>query len=90
MMKFYKFINKHQIEEYNKRYVYVDGLQVSYPSAEVLLMAGIKPLVIKDMPLYDESAQYIEPYYVDGESEITQEWNVYDIPAEEVIADADA
>jgi hypothetical protein len=87
---YYKFINEHQIEEYTKPYVYVDGLQVSYPSAEVLLMAGIKPLVIEEAPQYDEAVQYIEPYYVDGKTEITQKWNVCDIPFEEVITDADA
>lgn len=90
MSKFYKFINEHQIEEYTKPYVYVDGLQVSYPSAEVLLMAGIKPLVIEETPEYNEEVQYIEAYYVDGENEITQKWNVCDIPFEEVIEDADA
>lgn len=89
-MKYYKFITEHQIEQYKKPYVYVDGLQVSYPSAEVLLMAGIKPLVIEEAPQYDEATQYIEAYYVDGENEITQKWNVCDIPFEEVIADADA
>lgn len=86
----YKFINEHQIEKYDKPYVYVDGLQVSYPSAEVLLMAEIKPLVIEEAPQYDEAVQHIEAYYVDGENEITQKWNVCDIPFEEVIADADA
>ena len=82
----YKFINEHHIEEYKKPYVYVDGLQISHPSAEVLLMAGIKPLVVEDIPTYDEATQYVESYYVDGETEITQKWNVYDIP-DEVIDD---
>ena len=87
MSKFYKFINEHQIEKYDRQYVYVDGLQISHPSAEVLLMAGIKPLVEEPMPEYDEAVQYIEPYYENGESEIVQKWNVQDIPAEEVIDD---
>lgn len=84
----YKFINEYQIEEYTKQYVYVDGLQISYPSAEVLLMAGIKPLVVEEAPLYDEDTQYVEAYYEDGETQITQKWTVYDILVdEEVIVD---
>ena len=86
----YKFIDEYRIEEYTKPYVYVDGLQISNPSAEVLLMAGIKPLVVEEAPQYDEMTQFVEPYYVDGESEITQKWNVFDMPTEEVIDDADA
>ena len=86
----YKFINEHKIEPYDKPYVNVAGLQISHPSKEVLLMAGIKPLTEEPMPEYDEAVQYIEPYYEDGESEIVQKWNVCDIPFEEVIADADA
>lgn len=84
-MRYYKYISKYHIEEYTKPYVYVDGLQVSYPSSEVLLMAGIKPLVVEDIPTYNEETQYVEPYYVDGDTEITQKWNVVDI--EEVIVD---
>ena len=84
-MKFYKFINEHYIEEYKKPYVYVDGLQISHPSAETLLMAGIKPLVVEEEPEYNIETQYTFPYYVDGETEITQKWRVCDI--EEVIDD---
>ncbi len=86
----YKFINEYQIEEYTKPYVYVDGLQISHPSHEVLLMAGIKPLAVEDVPQYNEATQFVEPYYEDGESEITQKWNVYDMPIEEVIDDESA
>ena len=87
MSKYYKFISQNNIEEYKKPYVYVDGLQISYPSKEVLLMAGIKPLVVESVPEHNEDTQYVEPYYVDGEDVITQKWNVYDIPVEEVIDD---
>lgn len=81
----YKFINEHHIEEYKKPYVYVDGLQISYPSAEVLLLAGIKPLVVEDEPSCNAETHYTVPYYVDGETEIAQKWRVCDI--EEVIDD---
>ena len=87
MSKYYKFISQNNIEEYKKPYVYVDGLQISYPSKEVLLMAEIKPLVIESVPEHNEETQFVKAYYVDGEDVITQKWNVYDIPAEEVIDD---
>lgn len=82
----YKFINEYQIEKYDKPYVYVDGIQVSYPSTEVLLMAGIKPLAVEDIPEHDEATQYAAYHYEDGETEITQKWEVLDIP-QEVIDD---
>jgi hypothetical protein len=82
----YKFINETQIEEYTKKYVIVDDKQISHPSAETLLKAGIKPLVVEDTPLYNEETQYAEHYFVDGETEITQKWQIVDIP-DEVIDD---
>ena len=66
----------------------MDGLQISHPSAEVLMMAGIKPLTVEDAPTYDEAVQYIEPYYEECEKEIVQKWNVCDIPTEGVIDNA--
>ena len=77
-MRFYKFINETQIEEYTKKYVIVDDKQISHPSAETLLKAGIKPLVVEDMPELTEM-QCAEPYYVDGDSQITQKWNVVEV-----------
>ena len=81
----YKFINRYRIEKYEKKYVIVDGMQISHPSAEVLLMAGIKPLVVEDAPEYDEAKQYLDAYYVDGETEITQKYEVLPIPQEVII-----
>lgn len=87
MSKCYKFISESYIEEYTKPYVYVGEVQISYPSTEVLLGAGFKSLVVEDIPTYNEDTQYVESYYVDGETEITQKWNVYDYPDDEVIDD---
>ena len=89
MSKYYRFKDKYSIEEYNKPYVYVNEMQISYPSAEVLLMAGIKPLVVESEPEYDETTQYTYPYYEDGEEAITQKWQVESIPEGDV-EDADA
>ena len=77
-MRYYKFLDEHNIEEYTKKYVIVDGRQISHPSAETLLKAGIKPLVVEDMPELTD-AQCAEPYYVDGDSQITQKWNVVEV-----------
>lgn len=85
-MKVYEFINEHHIKEYDKPYVNIDGLQISYPSAEVLLMAGIKPLKVEEIPEFDDATQYAEAYYEDGETEITQRFRILDIP-KEVIED---
>ena len=85
-MKYYRYISETQVEEYDKKYVVVDEKQISHPSAETLLKAGIKPLVEGPMPEYDENTQYLERYYEDGETEITRQYRVCDYP-EEVIDD---
>lgn len=84
-MKYYRYISETQIEEYTKKYVVVDNKQISHPSAETLLKADIKPLVVEDMPELTDM-QYAEPYYVDGETEIVHKWRIVDIP-DEVIDD---
>lgn len=86
-MKYYRYISETQIEEYDKKYVVVDGMQISHPSAETLLKADIKPLVEGPMPEYDENTQYLESYYEDGETEITRQFRVIDA---EVIDDESA
>ena len=85
-MKYYKFIDEAHIEAYDKKYVVVDEKQISHPSAETLLKAGIKPLVEGPTPEYDENTQCLERYYEDGETEITRQYRVCDYP-EEVIDD---
>lgn len=78
-MKYYKFISESKIEEYDKKYVVVDGKQISHPSAETLLKAGIKPLVEGPIPEYDENTQYLERYYEDGETDITRQFRMLDV-----------
>lgn len=86
-MRFYQFIDENNIKEYTKKYVIVDGKQISHPSVETLLKKDIKPLVVEDIPVYNEETQYAEPYYVDGDTEIIQKWRIVDIPVDEVIDD---
>lgn len=85
-MKYYEFIDENHIKEYTKKYVIVGDRQISHPSAETLLKADIKPLVIEEMPQMTDT-QYAEHYYVDGDTEIIQKWRIVDIPVDEVIDD---
>ena len=98
-MKYYRFISKTQIEEYDKKYVVieveeteeVDGesrvvkrkVQISHPSKETLLKAEIKPLVEGYLPEYDENTQYLESYYEDGETEILKKWRIVEVSDDE-------
>lgn len=79
-MTYCKFIDENNVEIYRKKYVIVDGSQISHPSKETLLRVDIKPLVVEDIPAHDEATQYAEPYYIDGETEVTQKWTIKDIP----------
>ena len=89
-MKCYRFINETHIEPYDKKYVIVNGKQISHPSAETLLEADIKPCRELPEPLYDENTQTTEYYYEDGETEIVKRWRVIDVEVidDDEIADA--
>ena len=76
----YRFIDEHSIEKWDEKYVILDGKQISYPSDDVLLRAGIKPLIEDEMPVYDEDTQYIVEYYEDTDTAIIKHWRVEDIP----------
>lgn len=78
-MKYYRHISETKIEPYDKGYAVVDDVQISHPSAEVLLRIGVKPLVEGPMPAFDENTQYIESYYENGETEITRQFRVVDV-----------
>ena len=76
----YKYIDEYTIEKWDEKYVILDGKQISYPSDDVLLQAGIKPLIEDEMPVYDEDTQYIVEYYEDTDTAIIKHWRVEDIP----------
>lgn len=76
----YKYIDEHTIEKWDEKYVILDGKQISYPSDDVLLQAGIKPLIEDEMPVYDELTQYIVEYYEEFDAAIIKHWRVEDIP----------
>ncbi len=81
----YKYIDEYSIEKWDEKYVILDGKQISYPSDDVLLQAGIKPLVEDEMPVYDEATQYIVEYYEDTNTTIIKHWRVEDIPPMEEV-----
>ena len=81
-MKLYRFISEDRIERYDKGYVYLDGVQISNPSLDTLLKAGVKPLEECEMPAYSEGTQFIQPYYVNKDNTIVKEWKVCDIQFE--------
>lgn len=85
-MKYYRYISETQVELYDKKYVVVDGKQISHPSSETLLKAGIKPLTEGTMPTYNEETHFVEPYYVENDTEIVKQYRVYEY-TEEVIDD---
>lgn len=81
----YRYIDEHSIKKWDEKYVILDGKQISYPSDDVLLQAGIKPLIEDEMPVYDESTQYIVEYYEDTITTIMKHWRVEDIPPMEEV-----
>ena len=76
----YRFIDEYSIEKWNEKYVILDGKQISYPSDDVLLQAGIKPLIEDEIPVYDEETQYIIECYEDTITTIIKHWRVEDMP----------
>lgn len=88
-MKYYRFISESKIEPYDKGYAVVDDVQISHPSADVLLRIGVKPLVEGPIPEYNEETQCVEHYYVENKTEIVKQYRVCDYP-EEVIDDESA
>ena len=81
----YRYIDEYTIEKWDEKYVILDGKQISYPSDDVLLQAGIKPLVEDEMPVYDEATQFIVEYYEDTDTAIIKHWRVEDIPPMEEV-----
>lgn len=83
-MKLYKFISEDRVERYEKKYVYLNGVQISNPSIDVLAQADIKPLEEAVIPQHNEETQFVQPYYINNTNVITKEWKVCDIQLEGV------
>lgn len=76
---FYEFINENQIKEFKGDFVVIDNRIYTSPTAELIKVAGYKPLVYTEQPEYNEN-QYLESYYFDGDETIEVRYNVVDIP----------
>ena len=85
----YRFIDEYTVTKWEEKYVILNGKQISYPSPELLLQAGIKPLIEDDVvPVYDEATQMLIEYYEDAATAIIKHKRVEDIPSiEEAIED---
>ena len=81
MNKLYEFINENYIQEWDKRYVILDGKQISYPSEDILKEAGIKTLVEDEIPVFDGMTQWVMEYYENTDDAIIKHWRVEDIPS---------
>lgn len=78
----YRYIDEYNIEEWNKKYVIIGDKQISYPSEEDLLQAGLKPLVDGDdceNIEYDPDTQTIIEYYENTDSRIIRHYQVMNI-----------
>lgn len=58
-------------------------LSISNPTDERLEYEGFKKVVETHPPEYDPETQRIESHYIENENNITQVWEVIDLPAEE-------
>ena len=77
----YKFIDEYNIKKWDEKYVILNGKQISYPSEDVFLQAGIKPLVDDEViPEYDELTQMVVDYYEDTDTAIIKHLRVEEIP----------
>ena len=59
-------------------------IQVINPTEEDFIKAGYKVLIQEEEPTYDEETEYIFPYYVEKEDRIEMNWDVFEIPEEDI------
>lgn len=58
-------------------------IHISNPTDERLEYEGFKKVVEAQPPEYDPETQRIESHYIENENNITQVWEVIDLPVEE-------
>ena len=75
----YKYINEYQVETHIEgNFIVFENRIYTNPRPETLLKAGYKDMVIEPEPEYDHTTKYIIPKYIDGETTITQTWEIID------------
>ena len=78
-MKYYKFIDENQIEEFKNGFVIIQNRIFTNPTIEKIKEAGYKELVEVEPPEYDNSTHYLDKKYTDGDV-ITKFYQVVKIP----------
>lgn len=58
-------------------------LSISNPTPERLEYEGYRKVIETEPPEYDTETQRIESHYIENENNITQVWEVIDLPVEE-------
>ena len=84
----YKFIDEYNVQEWDKKYIILNEKQISYPSCDILLQAGYKPLVEADeIPEFNPDNQIITERNEELEDKIIKKHvvNEMQIPIEEVV-----
>ena len=79
-----KYINENSVERANNKQIlkYKDK-QIINPKDENFIEAGYKPLEIEEEPTYNIETEYLQPYYVEQENKIIQNWELKEIKEEE-------
>ena len=80
-----KYIDRNKVKKADKYEILTYGdIQVINPTEEDFIKAGYKELIQEEEPIYDEETQYIFPYYVEKEDRIEINWDVFEIPEEDI------
>ena len=80
-----KYIDRNKVKKADKYEILTYGdIQVINPTEEDFIKAGYKELIQEEEPIYDEETQYIFPYYVEKKDRIEMNWDVFEIPEEDI------
>ena len=80
-----KYIDRNKVKKADKYEILTYGdIQVINPTDEDFIRAGYKELIQEEEPIYDEETQYIFPYYVEKKDRIEMNWDVFEIPEEDI------
>lgn len=63
--------------------IVLNGMQIFNPTETQLISDGYKPIVETDMPEDAPDGQHYEAQYTDGETQITQSWELVEDVEEE-------
>lgn len=75
---YFKFVNEHELEQYNGGFIVHGGKIYTNPKEEHLKMAGYKPVVEGPKPEFDVKTQSLLVSYVENEDFISKIVTVVD------------